>query len=100
MEIKNSVLSEDRAEHSLQDDTWAWVGDDGRLLPQLLGEEVDTQVAVLTSGRGGGHLDQLARTTLKDEDVTETDEVGGDGDSVGRSGGRHFLDCCWCLVGF
>lgn len=92
MEIENSVLSEDWAKHSLQDNTWAWVGDDGRLFSQLLGEEVNTQVAVLTGGRGGGDLDQLTRTTLKDEDVTETDEVRGDGDSVGRWNGRHIFD--------
>lgn len=51
LEIENSVLSEDWAKHSLQDNTWAWVGDDGRLLSQLLCEEVNTQVAVLAGGR-------------------------------------------------
>jgi len=98
LEIKNSVLSEDWAEHSLQNNAWGWVGDDGRLLSQLLGEKINTQVAVLTGSRGGGDLDQLTRTTLKDEDVTEADEMGGDGDVVGRSFRRH-LGWFRCSVG-
>jgi len=28
LEIKNTVLLEDWAEHGLDDDTWAWVGDE------------------------------------------------------------------------
>jgi len=28
LEIKDSVLLEDRAEHGLDDNTWAWVGDE------------------------------------------------------------------------
>lgn len=90
LNIKNSVLSEDWAKHGLQHDTGARIGDDSRLLPQLLGEQIDTQVAVLTSGRGGGDLDQLTRTTLKDKDVAEADEVGGNGDGIGSA--RHLSD--------
>jgi len=98
LKIKNSVLSEDWAEHSLQDNTWGWVGDDSGLFPQLLGEEINTQVAVLTGGRGGGDLDQLTRTSLKDENITQADEVGRNGDSVGGSSGRH-LGWFMCFVG-
>lgn len=50
---------------------------------QLLGEEIDTQVAVLTSGGGGGDADDLARTTLEDQEITEADVVRWNGDSVG-----------------
>jgi len=54
---------------------------------QLLGEEVDTQVSVLASGRGGGHADDLARATLEDEEITEADVVAWDGYGIGRVGG-------------
>jgi hypothetical protein len=53
---------------------------------QLLGEEVNSQVPVLASGRGGGNADDLARAALKDQQIANADVVGGDGDSVGRSG--------------
>jgi len=51
LKIKNTVLLEDWAKHGLNDNTWAWVGDERRLFMQLLGEEVNTQVSVLASGR-------------------------------------------------
>ena len=44
MEVKNTVLLEDRTEHGLDDNTWAWVGDERGLLMQLLGEEVNAQI--------------------------------------------------------
>jgi hypothetical protein len=53
---------------------------------QLLGEEVDTQVSVLTGGRGGGDTDDLARATLKDQEVSDPDVVAWDGDRVGGVG--------------
>lgn len=86
LEIKDSVLLEDRAEHGLDNNTWAWVGDERGLFMQLLGEEVDTQVSVLASGSGGGDTDNLARTTLEDQEIAETDVVSGDGDGVGGVG--------------
>lgn len=55
---------------------------------QLLGEEVDTEVSVLASGRGGGNADDLARAALQDQEVAEADVVAGDGDGVWRVGGR------------
>lgn len=51
LEIKDTILLEDRTKHGLDNNAWAWVGDEGRLLMQLLGEEVNTQVSVLASGR-------------------------------------------------
>jgi hypothetical protein len=54
---------------------------------QLLGEEVNTQVSVLASGRGGGDTDDLARAALEDQEITETDVVAWDGDGVWGVGG-------------
>jgi hypothetical protein len=53
----------------------------------LLGEEVNTQVSVLTSCSRGGDADDLARTTLKDQEIADADVVAGDGNSVGRTRG-------------
>jgi hypothetical protein len=53
----------------------------------LLGEEVNTQISVLTSCSRGGDADDLARTTLKDQEIADADVVAGDGDSVGRTRG-------------
>ena len=86
MKVEDSVLLEDGAEHGLDDNTWAWVGDEGRLFVQLLGEEVNAQVSVLASSVRGGDLDDLARTALKDQEVTSANVVAWDGDSVGRTG--------------
>lgn len=54
---------------------------------QLLGEEINTQVSVLAGGGRGGNADNLARTTLKDQKITDTNVVARDGDSVGSIGG-------------
>jgi hypothetical protein len=53
---------------------------------ELLGEEVDTKVAVLAGGSRGRDADDLARAALKDEDVAQADVVAGDCHRVG--GGR------------
>lgn len=64
---------------------------------ELLGEEVNTEVTVLTSLGGGGDADDLARASLKDQEITNADVVAGDSDSVG---GSHLADRgtnrCWC----
>jgi hypothetical protein len=52
---------------------------------QLLGEEVNTQVAVLSSLSRCSDADDLARTALQDEKVTNADVVTWDGDGVGRT---------------
>lgn len=53
---------------------------------QLLGEKIDTQVAVLAGSRRGGNADDLARTALEDQEITDTDVMARDGDSVGSVG--------------
>ena len=91
LEVEDAVLLEDRTEHGLDDDTGGRVGDEGGLLVQLLGEEVDTEVAVLASGIGGGDADDLARATLEDQEVAKADVVARNGHRVGDvalTGGR------------
>jgi hypothetical protein len=83
LHIQDAVLLEDGAEHGLDDDARGRVGDRGRLLVQLLGEEVDAQVAVLAGGGRRGDADNLAGTALQDQDVAQADVVAGDGDRVG-----------------
>ena len=97
-DVKDTVLLEDRPEHVLDDDRRAGVADEGRLLVQLLGEEVNTEVAVLASLSRGGDADDLARAALQDQQVADPDVVAGDGDGVGNHGaggsavlGRGFL---------
>lgn len=85
-DVKDTVLLEHRAEHVLDDDRWRRVGDEARLLMELLGEQVNTKVTVLTSLRRSGDADDLARATLKDQEIANADVVAGDGDSVGRHG--------------
>ena len=84
-DVKNTVLLEDRAEHVLNNDGRSRVGDEGRLLMELLGEQVNTEVTVLASLRGGGDADDLARAALEDQEVTDADVVARDGDGVGGS---------------
>ena len=81
-DVQDAVLLEDRANHVLDNNRWAWVADEGRLLVELLGEEVNTKVAVLASLGGGGDADDLAWTTLEDEQVTNADVVAWNGDGV------------------
>ena len=90
-DVENAVLLEDRAEHVLDNDRGGRVGDEAGLLVQLLGEEVNTEVAVLASLRGGGDADDLARAALEDQEIANADVVAGDGDGVG---GRHLA--CGC----
>ena len=87
-DVKDTVLLEDRAEHVLDDNGWRWVADEAALLVQLLGEEVNTEVAVLAGLGGGGDADDLARAALQDEEVPNADVVAWDGDGVGDSGRR------------
>lgn len=84
LEIKNTVLLEDGSQHGLNDDAWAWVGNERGLFIQLSGEEIDSQVTVLASSSGGGDTDNLAGTALEHQEITHTDVVARDGNSVGR----------------
>jgi hypothetical protein len=83
-DVKDAVLLEDRAEHVLDNDRRAGVADERRLLVELLGEEVDSEVAVLAGLGRGGDADDLARTALQDQQVADPDVVARDGDGVGR----------------
>jgi hypothetical protein len=84
LEIKDTVLLEDRTEHGLDDNARGRVGDERGLLVQLLGEEVDTEVTVLTGGSRRGDADDLAGAALEHQEVTEADVVARDGDGVGE----------------
>jgi len=89
-DVKNTVLLEDRSEHVLDNDGRSRVGDEGGLLMELLGEQVNTEVTVLASLGGGGDADDLARAALEDQEIANADVVAGDGDSLG---GSHLADC-------
>lgn len=82
-DVENTVLLEDRTKHVLDNDGRGRVGDEGRLLMELLGEQVNTEVAVLAGLGGGGDADDLARAALEDQEVANADVVAGDGDSLG-----------------
>jgi hypothetical protein len=88
LNVQNTVLLEDGAEHRLNDDTGSRVGDSGRLLVELLGEQVDTEVSVLAGGSRCGDADDLRGAALQDQDVASANVMAGDGDSVGHGGGR------------
>lgn len=84
LDVEDSVLLEDRAEHGLDDNAGSGVGDEGALLMEGLGEEIDTKVSVLAGGSRGGDADHLAGTALEHEEVANADVVAGNGDSVGH----------------
>jgi hypothetical protein len=50
---------------------------------KLLGEEIDTEVAVLAGVGAGADADDLARAALEDQKVANADVVAGDGDCLG-----------------
>lgn len=91
-DVENTVLLEDRTKHVLDDDRRRRVGDEAGLLMELLGEEVNTEVAVLAGLGGGGDADDLARAALEDQEVTNADVVAGDSDGVGGSHVAGFDD--------
>ena len=65
-DVKDTVLLEDGTKHVLDDDGGSGIGDEARLFMKLLGEEIDTEVAVLAGLSGRGDADDLAWTTLED----------------------------------
>lgn len=83
-EVKNAVGLVDRTEHVLDNDRWRRVGDEAGLFVQLAGEEIDTEVAMLTRLGGDGDADDLAGTALEDQQITNADEMAGNGDGVLR----------------
>lgn len=84
-DVQDTVLLEDRTDHVLDNHRWAGVADKRALLMELLGEEVDTEIAVLARLCRGGDADDLAWATLQDQQVPNADVVAGDGDGVGRT---------------
>ena len=93
-DVENTVLLEDRTKHVLDNDGRSRVGDERRLLMELLGEQVNTEVTVLASLGGGGDADDLARAALEDQEIANADVVARDGDGVG---GSHLA--CGCGSG-
>lgn len=91
-EVQDAVGLEDGAEHGLDNHRRRGVGDKARLLLQLAGEEVDTEVTVLASLGGDRDADDLARAALKDQDVPDTDEVARDGHGLARGAAVAGLD--------
>ncbi len=87
LEVEHAVLLEDRSEHGLDDNGRRRVGHGGRLLVQLLGEEVNAEVTVLAGGSRGRDADDLARAALEHQDIAKANVVARDGDRV-RGVGR------------
>lgn len=52
---------------------------------KLLGEEIDSEVTMLAGLGRGGNPNDLARTTLNDQQIADPDMVAGNGDGVGPS---------------
>lgn len=84
LHVQDAVLLEDRAAHGLDHDAGGGVRDERRLLMQLLGEEVNTKVAVLASRSRRRDADHLARAALEDQDVAQADVVARNRHRVGR----------------
>lgn len=82
MDIEDTVGLVDGSKHGLDNNRGRGVGDEAGLFMKLTGEEVNTKVAVLASLGRDGDTDHLARTSLEDEEITDTDEVNGDGDTL------------------
>jgi len=79
-DVDETVLLESWGEHGVQDNRWRWVGDNARFLTELLGEQVNTEVSVLTSLGGGGDANDLAWSLLEDDEITNADVVAWDGE--------------------
>lgn len=81
-EVQDAVGLVDRAEHGLDDNGGGGVGDEAGLLLELAGEQVNTEVTVLTGLGGDRDTDDLAGAALKDQDVANADKVAGDRDRL------------------
>ena len=86
LDVQHAVLLEDRTEHGLHNHARGRVRDERRLLVQLLGEQVDTEVAVLAGSRRRRDADHLAGAALEDQEVAEPDVMARDRDRVWRLG--------------
>jgi len=85
-DVNEPVLLEDWAQEGVENDRWRWVRDNTWLLMELLGEEVNTEISVLTGLSRGSDADDLTWTVLKDNQITNADVVTRDGESGGLRG--------------
>ena len=83
--VEDAILLENRAEHVLDDDRGGRIGDKARFFVELLGEEVNSEVAVLSSLSRGSDTDDLTRTTLEDQQIANADMMAGNGNGVSHS---------------
>jgi hypothetical protein len=81
--VEDAILLVDWAEHALYIDAGLRVAHEGALFLKLAGEEIHAQVSVLTSLWRGSDADDLARTPLKDYEITDADELARDCDGAG-----------------
>jgi hypothetical protein len=82
-QVQNAVLLVDRAQHALDVDAGLGIAHERALFLQLTRKEVDPQVSVLAGLGRYGDADDLAGTALKDDEVTDADELTRDRDGVG-----------------
>lgn len=87
--VKDTILLVDRSEHVLHHDRRRWVRDKARLFVELLGEEIDSEIAVLTRLSRDGDANDLAGTPLKDQQITEPNVMTRDGDGIRGSTAFH-----------
>jgi hypothetical protein len=52
---------------------------------QLLGEQINAKISMLAGGRRSSDTDNLARTTLKYQQITHADMVAWNGDRIGAA---------------
>lgn len=86
LHVEDAVLLEDGAKHGLDDNAGSGVSNERALLVELLGEQVNAEVAVLAGGGRGRDADDLAGAVLEHHEVADPDVVAGDRDRVGHDG--------------
>lgn len=96
-DVNEPVLLEYWAQEGVEDNRWRWVRDNTWLFMELLGEEINTEVSVLTGLSRGGNTDDLAWTVLEDNQVTNADVMARDGEG-GSLGGVNRGDVSGRLV--
>lgn len=66
-EVQDAILLEHRPEHALHIHAWLGVGIERAFLLKLLGEEIHSEVAVLTGLCTGADANHFAGTALQDD---------------------------------
>ena len=99
VDIEDTVGLEDGTEHSLDNNGGGGVRNEARLLLELASEQVNTEVTVLASLGGDRDANHLAGAALKDQNVTDADEVAGDGDGLAGGTAVAGLDHANMLTG-